>query len=199
MTANPPPVPPRPFRFTLEQYYQLDRLGYFNNTRVELIYGEIVEMSPVNWPHALCVGLLGDILPAAFGSGYWVSLQQPFGVPNVTPASLPQPDVAVIAGSRRAYTDHPTVAALLVEVSEATLSYDLTTKAEMYATAGVPEYWVLDLDNRQLHVFRDPQPLSLPPDLATTAYHTHLALGPADRVAPLGAPHASILVSDLLP
>jgi Uma2 family endonuclease len=187
MTAKPPPIPRRPFRFTREQYSQLDRLGYFNNKRVELIYGEIIEMSPVNWPHALCVKLVADTLAAAFGNGYWVSSQQPFWVPNTVPASLPQPDAAVVPGSPRAYTDHPTVAALLVEVSEATLSDDLTTKAEMYATANVPEYWVPDVENRQLHVFRDPQPLPLPPDLAATAYRTHLTFLPTDRVTPLGA------------
>lgn len=199
MTANPPPIPRRPFRFTRDQYLELDRLGYFNHVRVELLYGEIVEMSPINWPHALCVGLLGEVLPAAFGAGYWVSLQLPFWIPNTLPASLPQPDAAVLPGSRRDYTDHPTVATLLVEVAEATLTYDLTTKAEMYATANVPEYWVLDLENRQLHVFRDPQPLPLPPDLTTTAYRTHLTLLPTDRVSPLAVPTASILVGDLLP
>jgi Uma2 family endonuclease len=197
MTAKPPPVPPRPFRFTRDQYLELDRLGYFDRKRVELIYGEIIEMSPVNWPHALGVKLVADALAAAFGSGYWVCSQQPFWIPNLTPASLPQPDVAVIPGSPRAYTDHPTVAALLVEVSESTLTHDLTTKAEMYATANVPEYWVLDVENRQLHVFRDPQPLLAP--LGATAYRTHLTLLPADHVSPFAAPHASILVSDLLP
>ncbi len=199
MTAKPPPVPPRPFRFTREQYYELDRLGYFNHTRVELIYGEIVEMSPVNWPHAMGVGLVAEVLSVAFGSGYWVSSQQPFWIPNTAPASLPQPDAAVIAGKRRDYADHPTAAALLVEVSDATLNYDLTTKAEMYATAGVPEYWGLDVEGRQLHVFRDPAPLPLPTELTTTAYRTHLTLGPADHVSPLAAPSASVLVSDLLP
>jgi Uma2 family endonuclease len=197
MTAKPPPVPPRPFRFTRDQYYEMGRLGYFNGKRVELIYGEIIEMSPINWPHALGVKLVADALAAAFGGGYWVSSQQPFWIPNTTPASLPQPDAVVVPGSPRAYTDHPTVAALLVEVSEATLFYDTTTKAELYATAGVPEYWVLDVDNRQLHVFRDPA--ALPATLGATAYQTHLTLAPTDHVSPLAAPHASIPVSDLLP
>ena len=84
-------------------------------------------------------------------------------------------------------------------MSDSTLAFDTTTKAELYATAGVPEYWVLDIENRQLHVFRDPQPLPLPEDLAATAYRTRLTLAPTDRVSPLAAPAASILVSDLLP
>jgi Uma2 family endonuclease len=61
----------------------------------------------------------------------------------------------------------------------------------------VPEYWVIDLEHRQLLVFRDPQPL--PKGLGATAYKTHLTFGPADRVSPLAAPQASILVGDLLP
>ncbi|MBN9121463.1 MAG: hypothetical protein J0I06_20320 [Planctomycetes bacterium] len=58
---------------------------------------------------------------------------------------------------------------------------------------------MLDVENRQLHVFRDPQPLPLPTELAATAYRTHLTLTPTDRVSPLGASHTSILASDLLP
>jgi Uma2 family endonuclease len=199
MTAKPPPILPRPFRFTREQYYELGRLGYFDRKRVELIYGEIVEMSPTNWPHSLCVGLVSEALSRAFTGGFWVSQQQPLPISKTALVSEPEPDVAVIPGSRRNYSDHPTVAALLVEVADSTLSYDLTTKAELYATAAVPEYWVLDVENRQLHVFRDPESLPLPKDLAATAYRTHLTLRPTDRVSPLAAPSASILVSDLLP
>jgi hypothetical protein len=58
---------------------------------------------------------------------------------------------------------------------------------------------VLDVENRQLHVFRDPQPLPLPEDLTTIAYRTHRTLAPTERICPLGAPNASVLVSDLLP
>jgi Uma2 family endonuclease len=190
MTANPPPpptpAPSRPFRFTREQYHDMGRRGYFDGKRVELIFGEVREMSTINWPHALAV---------AFPTGHWLNIQQPL----VSPDSEPQPDVAVIPGSPRSYTDHPTVAALVVEVSDSTLNDDLTTKAELYATAGVAEYWVLDLNGRQLHVFRDPAPLPLPTELAATASSTHSTLGPTDTVSPLAAPHTSITVSDLLP
>jgi Uma2 family endonuclease len=197
MTAKPPTRPDHPFRFTRKQYYEMGERGYFEGKRVELLFGEVVEMSPINWPHALGVKLVTDALAAAFATGYWLNVQQPFVVPNGNPGSEPQPDVAVIPGAARDYTDHPTAAALLVEVADSTLAKDTTTKAELYATAGVADYWVLDLDNRQLHVFRDPQPL--PAALGTTAYRTRLVLGPADRVAPLAAPGAAVLVGDLLP
>ncbi len=196
MTAKPPSVPPR---LTREQYYELGRLGLFDGKRVELIYGEVIEMSPIGWLHRVGTGRAADALEQAFAVGFFVDVQQPFAVLGGKPGSEPQPDVSVTLGARSDYTDHPTVAALLVEVADATLSYDLTTKAELYATANVPEYWVLDVDNRQLHVFLDPQPLPLPPDLAATAYRTHLTLASTDHVSPLAAPNASILVSDLLP
>ncbi len=166
---------------------------------MELIYGEIVEMSPINWPHHLGVGLVSDALAAAFAAGFFIDVQQTFPIPNSPLGLAPQPDVAVVPGRRRDYTSQPTVAALLMEVADTTLAYDATTKAEMYATAGVPEYRVLDVENRRLHVFRDPQPLPLPEDLVATAHRTHLTLGPAERVAPLGAPAASISVGELLP
>jgi Uma2 family endonuclease len=201
MTAKPPPAPTpsRRFRFTREQYHDMGRRGYFDGKRVELIFGEVREMSPINWPHALGVGLVTDAVMAAFANGFWFNIQQPFAVPGGKPGSEPQPDVAVIPGSKQAYADHPTVAALIVEVADSTLADDLTEKAELYATAGIAEYWVLDLNGRQLHAFRDPPPLPLPTELAATAYGTHLALSAADTVSPLAAPHAVVTVSDLLP
>ncbi|QJW94284.1 Uma2 family endonuclease [Frigoriglobus tundricola] len=197
MTTRPPTRPERPFRFTRAQYYEMGARGYFEGKRVELIFGEIVEMSPINWPHALGVRLVADALAIAFATGHWFNIQQPFAVPGGKPGSEPQPDVAVIPGSPRDYADHPTAAALIVEVADATLSNDTTTKAELYATAGIADYWVLDVAGRELHIFRDPQPL--PTGLGATAYRTHLTLAPTDRVAPLAAPAASVLVGDLLP
>jgi Uma2 family endonuclease len=200
-TPAPVPAPadagPRPWLWTREDYYKLGELGFFDGKRVELIRGEIVEMSPINRPHANAVGLVDDAVRLVFAIGFHVQVQQPFWVPGAKPGSDPQPDVAVIPGARLDYPDHPTVAALLVEVAEATLSYDTTTKAELYAEAGVTDYWVVDLVNRQLLVFRDPAPL--PAGLGAVAYRTRLALGPADAVAPLAAPAAAVRVADLLP
>jgi Uma2 family endonuclease len=197
--TTPPPVGagPMPWKWTREQYYKLGECGFFDGKRVELIRGEIVEMSPINWPHALSVGLVSDVLAPIFASGFWINIRQPLNIPGTTPGSEPQPDVAVIPGRKRDYTDHPTSAALVVEVADATLFYDTTTKAELYATAGVADYWVLDLNARELHVFRDPQ--SLPKGLGATAYKAHLTPGPTDSVSPLAAPNAAVRVADLLP
>jgi Uma2 family endonuclease len=197
MTTKAPTRPEPPFRFTREQYHKLGEIGFFDGKRVELIFGEIVEMSPIGWLHRIGTGLVSDALETAFTSGFFIDVQQPFAVPGVAPGSEPQPDVAVIPGARRDYTDHPDRAALIVEVSDTTLAKDTTTKAELYATAGIADYWVLDVENRQLHVFRDPAPL--PVGLGATAYQTHLTLAPTDSVSPLVVPNASILVSELLP
>lgn len=198
--TTPPPVGgPRPWRITRDEYYRLGELGFFDGKRVELIRGEVIETSPINIAHARGVGFVSDALAVVFAIGHYINGQQPFVVPGATPGTEPQPDVAVIPGSRRTAAAHPTHAALLVEVADTTLFYDTTTKAQLYAEAGVPEYWVLDLNGRELHVFRDPQPYTLPPDLAATAYRTHDVLSAADSVSPLAAPHSSIRVADLLP
>jgi Uma2 family endonuclease len=197
--TTPPPAGagPKPWRWTREQYYELDRQGFFDGKRVELIRGEIVEMSPINWPHALGVKLASDALARAFAAGHWVNAQHPISLSGTVPGSEPQPDVAVIPGSPRDYTNHPTRAALVVEIADSTLNYDTTTKAELYATAGVPEYWVLDVTGRQLIVFRDPQPLPAP--LGAVAYQDRRTLSPGDGVSPLGAPSVTVAVADLLP
>ena len=193
MTAKPP----LPNRLTTEQYYELGRRGLFDGKRVELIRGAVIEMSPINIAHARGVGLVHDALILVFSVGYYLNVQQPFTVSGVPFGSEPQPDVAVIPGSRREDADHPTRAALLVKVSDSTLFYDTTTKAELYAEAGVTDYWVLDLRNRELIVFRDP--VQLAANLGATAYRSRQVFGPADAVSPLAAPGASVRVADLLP
>ena len=187
-------VPPsRPFRFSREQYFRLGELGFFDGKRVERIRGEIVEMSPINWPHVVGCRKTGQLLEAAFAGIGWVSrYEQPIALAD----SDPQPDLMVAAGRFEDYTDHPTTALLVVEVADSTVDRDTTEKAELYAEAGIPEYWVLDLNARQLIVFRDPAPLS---GLGATAYATRRTLNPTDTVSPLAAPNATITVGDILP
>lgn len=199
MTAMPPkltelPLPPRagvPFRFTREQYYEMGRRGYFDGIRVERLKGEIVVMSPMNWPHSLAVANVDEALRAVFAGVGWINR----GSTLPTDDSDPEPDVAVIPGTQRQYTDHPTTALLVVEVSHTTLDKDMTTKAEIYATAGIADYWVLDIDTRRLLVYRDPRPL--PP--GGVAYRSLTELGEGDTVSPLAAPAAQLRVADLLP
>jgi Uma2 family endonuclease len=158
-----------------------------------LIRGEIVLMSPISEPHVAGVSLTTDAIKAAFGPGFYVRVQAPINLGD----SDPEPDVAVVTGGPRETLVTPTSALLIVEVSDTSRDYDTTTKAELYATAGVLDYWVLDLEHRQLLVFRDP--VALPAGLGATAYSTHLTLGPDETVSPLAAPTAVVKIGDLLP
>ncbi|QJW97879.1 hypothetical protein FTUN_5459 [Frigoriglobus tundricola] len=151
-------------------------------------------MSPINWPHVVGCRKTAVLLEQVFAGVARVSRnEQPLALEE----SDPQPDVMAVAGRFEEDADHPTTALLVVEVADSTLPRDTTAKAELYATAGIADYWVLDIENRQLHVFRDPQ--LLPENRAATAYRTNLTPGPTDRVSPLAAPTATVLVSDLLP
>jgi Uma2 family endonuclease len=196
-TALQSPVTPHPLamRWTVEQFNHMGNLGWFEGRRPFLIDGVIWEQGPMDTPHAVSLGLIHHALLGAFPTGWWIRVQTPF---HVDEFNDPFPDMAVVPGAPRDYCDkHPSSAALIVEISDTTLAADTTVKAERYATAGVGDYWVLDLTDRKLLVFRDP--VGLPAGLGATAYRTQLALNPTDRVSPLAAPGASILVADLRP
>jgi Uma2 family endonuclease len=168
--------------------------GLLQDQRVELIEGEVIEMPPQNNPHFLAIGLLQEALRAAFPPAqYWVRPQGPI---NLGRKSEPEPDIAVVPGALRDYRDHPTSALLIVEVSDTTLTYDRTRKARLYAQAGIPDYWVLDLVHRQIEVCRSPQQ---DPAAGTWSYADTRTLTPADTITPLAAPGALIPVADLLP
>ncbi len=183
---------PRPFRMSRKQYYQLGELGFFQNRRVELIRGEVLLMSPMNEPHYSGIALTADRLREVFGSGYYVRTQAPLDLGAYLD---PEPDVAIVLGTPRDYSSTPTTALLIVEVADTTLFYDTTTKAGLYAEKGIPEYWVLDLTNRQLLVFRDPAPIAA----GGAAYRTQLKLSPTDTVSPLAVPSPTLAVAELLP
>ncbi len=194
-TTTPPPLSagPRPWKWSCEQYYELDKLGFFQDKRVQLIFGEIIEMSPLGWSHVRATSKTAELLKVAFAGAFWVNEEHPFRVAG----SLPQPDIAVIPGKQSDYTDHPDRAVLVVEVADTSFFTDTTTKAELYATASVPEYWVLDLDKKQLHVFRDP--VLLAAGLGATAYQTHLIIEQSDTISPIAAANITVRISDLLP
>ncbi len=181
-----------PYRFTPEQFLQMSELGYFKGQRVHLIRGELFAMPSMKEPNALAITYVADEMRRVFGTRNFIRVQMPI-YPDL--GSDPEPDVAVIAGSPRSQTGLPKFAILVVEVSDTSFDHDTTTKLELYAEAKYPEYWVLDLEARQLLVFRDP--IVLPIDGHT--YSTRLILGPTDTVSPLAAPTETIRVADLLP
>ena len=177
---------PRPVRWSREEYYRLGSQGYFHNRRVERIRGEIVEISPIGWLHALTKTKVANCLRDTFEGLAWVNEQNPLS----TNDSDPQPDVAVIPGQMKDYSDHPNTAFLIVEIADTSLEYDTIVKAEIYAEAGIKEYWVVDIEYRLVHVFRNPR---------MGKYESHAKLGPIETIIPLAAPKQTVRVDELLP
>jgi Uma2 family endonuclease len=193
--VTPPPKgalsAPRAHRYTREQYARLGAAGFFTEKRFELIRGEIIDMGKEGPRHFAAFVLALKVIEAAFGPGF---VARPAG-PIALDDSEPQPDVSIVCGTPRDFaTAHPATVLFALEIAETSLTYDLTTKAELYATAGIPEYWVLDLEGRVLHVFRNPQPNAA---LGVTTYHTKTEHAATESVTPLGA--NAVKVCDLLP
>ena len=178
-------MPPR-WKWTRKQYYDLAEKGYFAGKRVELIEGEIVYTPAVNYPHTAALEYTSNKLKAIFGAKFWVRPQMPIQCGK----SEPEPDLAVISGGPADYTDEPTSTLLIVEISDSTFSYDSKVKSLVYAKAGNPEYWVLDLRRSRLIVFRDP---------SKKGYKLQTILNRTESVRALAAPQVPIKVSDLLP
>ena len=194
-TLQPPTVRPSiRTRFTVAEFHRLRELPSFAAERPFLLNGVIWEQGPMNVPHANGLLFVTEAIRNAFGVGWVFRVQLPLVFGQETD---PFPDLAVVPGHVRDYPDHPTTAALVIEVSDSTLNADLTEKAEAYATAGIADYWVLDVVGRELHVFRDPVPL--PAGLGATAYRRHTTHAPTDAVSPLAAPTAAVRVADMLP
>lgn len=195
LPTTPLPAGPQPYRWTIAEYRELSKTGLFQDKKTMLLDGVLYVMTLPKPPHDTTLNLTYEFLRAAFPIGHHVRNQQGF---DIGTRNDPGPDLVVVTGSIRDYaTRTPTTAVIVVEVSDTTLAIDTTTKAELYATASVPEYWVIDVVNRQLHVFRDPQPL--PVGLGAIAYRSHQTFGPTDTVSPLAVPTATVTVSDLLP
>lgn len=193
--APPPTATGGPTRhtWTVAEFHAVNSTGVWAGRRPVLLRGVVWEQGPMNPPHALGVELLVDALRAVFPVGWRVRMQLPLVLGLDTD---PIPDASVVQGGPRDYAaGHPTGAALVVEVSDTTLSLDLTLKAELYAAAGITDYWVVDLNARVLHVLRDPRPVAA----GGHSYRDVRVLAPADSVAPLAAPATTVSVADLLP
>ena len=185
---------PGPRYWTREEYYRLADLGFFQGQRAERIGGQIIVMSPQNWPHTACTDKTWEALRAVFGSGFWVRSQAPL---ELGQSSDPEPDVSVVIGRREDYSDHPTTAVLVIEVSDTTLSFDRGDKANQYAAAGINDYWVIDMNGRRVEVYRDPRP---DPAKPFGAWYTKVTVcGPADMITPLATPTVTVTVAGLLP
>ena len=180
-------------KWTREEYYQMAELGFFLGKRVELIEGEIIEMSPMNKPHATAIRIVLEVLRSVFVQNYIVDSQLPM---SFNKNSEPEPDVAVIKGGVRDFANsHPKTAELIIEVSDTTLRFDRTTKAALYAQNGIQDYCILNLKNRCLEVYRQPKKNKK----LGYIYTECRILTDDDELSPLAAPDAKIKIVDLLP
>lgn len=197
LTLTPPPAgndAPTLRPFSTAEYHQMSESGWFDDQRVELIAGEVLVMPVPSGPHCSCVELTAVALRAAFGPASWVRMQMAL---DCQQPSEPQPDLAIVLGNPRSVTSHPTTAALVVEVSEASLEFDRGRKASLYAAAGIADYWVIDLDGHRVEVYRRPVP-NANADFGFS-YADRTTFDSADSISPLAAPTASIVVAELLP
>jgi Uma2 family endonuclease len=178
-----------------EEYFLLAEHGAFQDQSVELIEGEIYTMAPEGPEHATALTVLLHWLYEICPPGHFV--RQP--APLTTSRSAPEPDIAVIQGSPRDYrAGHPTTAALVVEIAQSSLSWDRKVKVPLYASMGIPEYWILDLNRGITEVYRDPVPTEADGATVTFHYRSVFEVQPTDLLTPLFAPGDGRLLSELL-
>lgn len=178
--------------WTRHDYHRMAEAGILHpDEPVELVAGQIIrKMSPQGSPHAAAIRRCRRWFETALGAIAQVQAQLPIQLDDY---SEPEPDIAIVAPDERDYSDrHPTAAEvrLVIEVSSSTLAYDCNTKAIAYAQAGIADYWVIDIEHRQLLVWRDPTP---------TGYGSPVVIEEQGAIAPLQFPQVSVPVVELLP
>lgn len=148
----------KPKIFTVAEYYKLAEVGILKDTdKVELINGEIITMSPMNAPHAGMVARLARLLIKNVDEKATMLIQSPIRIDD---HSEPEPDLIVAKFSLDDYSnDHPTPKEthIVIEVSDSTLEKDRTIKVPLYATANIPEYWIVNLVDEQIEIYRQPK------------------------------------------
>lgn len=203
MIAAPVSAPPEPVitefpihRLTVEQYHAMIDAGIIKpEDRLELLEGWLVEKMGKNPPHAYIREQIEDWFKASVGAGWLVRSQEPLSLPD----GEPEPDVMIARGVRSDYKSRhpqPGDVALLVEVSDATLHIDRKLKNRVYARAGIPFYWIANVNERLFEVYTDAF------DDGTNAFYRQMTLYTEGDQLPLiidGQEVARITVKELLP
>lgn len=144
--------------FTVEDYYKMADAGIIKpDDRVELINGEIIRMSPIKSFHASVVDILVEQLILKVHHQAIVRAQNPIQLDDL---SEPEPDIVLAKQQANRYSQHhprPTDILLIIEVADSSLNYDRGVKSALYAKAGIPEYWIMNLQEQQVEVYRTPQ------------------------------------------
>jgi Uma2 family endonuclease len=177
--------------WTVEEYHRMAETGILDeDERVELLEGKIIWMSAKGTAHRSAVGRTYKLLENRLGSQAWIAIQDPI---TLNKRSEPEPDIAVVQINRFDYADHhptPSEVYFIIEVADSSLKFDCETKGKAYAQAEITDYWVLDVINRQLYVFREPN---------EEGYQSKVILGENGIVSPLHFPDLQIGVWEMLP
>jgi Uma2 family endonuclease len=144
-------------RLTVRDYHRLGEAGVLDeDSRVELLEGQLVDMSPIGPRHALAIDILTRLLLNAVGERAWVKTQNPIVLDDT---SEPQPDFSVVRHPWHGYPHahpRPPDVHLVVEVADSGLEFDRGAKLELYARGGIREFWIVDLTTNRVLVHRDP-------------------------------------------
>ncbi len=204
LVATPPPktelaqplIEEALWRISVEQYHQMIDAGILTaDDPIELLEGLLVEKMSKNPPHSVVTGLLQDLLRGVIPAGWYLNAQEPV----TTRDSEPEPDLAIVRGKRVDYIIHhprPKDTALVFEVADTTLRRDRGIKKRLYARAGIPIYWIVNLNQLQIEVYRQPDQTAAVPD-----YRQQQVYQGMDQVPVIldGIEIGQLLVSDVLP
>jgi Uma2 family endonuclease len=182
-------------RWTRAEYDRLIDLGVFEDDNIELIGGQLIVAEPKGAYHSAAVSTADYALRAVLPPGWIVRTQASISLDD---ESEPEPDLVVVPGRPADYRHaHPACPPLVIEVSDSRLAFDRVHKGSLFARAGIQDYWIVNLIDRMLEVYRDPAADASA--IYGWRYGSLTSLTPRDVVAPLAFPSIRILVSDLLP
>ncbi len=182
-------------RWQRAEYERLVDLGMFQGEPIELIGGQLVVAEPQGAYHASAISAVDYALRALLPPGWMVRIQAPVSLDD---ESEPEPDLVVVPGLPADYRrSHPACPVLAVEVADSSLDFDRQHKGSLYARAGIQDYWIVNLVDRVLEVYRDPGPDPSAPH--GWRYRSVATLTPPAVVVPLAFTSSQIAVADLLP
>ena len=178
-------------RFTIDDYHRMiDSAILTENDRVELIRGEIIDKMPSGDPHIACVNRLNRLLTVRLGEDAIVSIQNPIAIRE----SEPEPDVAILRPRADFYATDRAKSAdilLLIEVAETSIDYDREIKGSLYAESGIVEYWIVNLRENVVEIFREPMP--------DGSYAQTSSAAAGERIELVAVPGTFVSVADFIP
>ncbi|MDP5016840.1 Uma2 family endonuclease [Anabaena sp. UHCC 0187] len=178
------------FRLNVSQYHQMSEVGIFSeNDKVELINGEIIEMSPIGRRHAACVDRINRLFSNILGIKVIVRVQNPIILNNL---SEPEPDIALLQPRADFYESghpEPKDIFLLIEVADSSLEYDRDVKIPLYASSGITEVWLVDIYEQVIIIYRYP---------SENGYSEIQKLSRGEKMSIQAFPEINLVVDDIL-